>query len=65
MNLLNLEDVLTMKLSEIDELISNTKQDISNGYIVDQFQRKETIDKQKHEAVLKVLLEAQKLKKLH
>ncbi|MBT0587965.1 hypothetical protein [Alteromonas oceanisediminis] len=65
MNLLNLNDVMAMELSEIDELLSIHKAELQQGYVLNQNNQKEAIDSVNFASVVKTLERAKTLKTAH
>ncbi|MBT0587959.1 hypothetical protein [Alteromonas oceanisediminis] len=65
MNLLNLNDVMTMELSEIDELLSLHKAELKQGYVLNQNNQKEAIDYVNFTSVVETLERAKNLKTAH
>ncbi|AZQ13298.1 hypothetical protein [Shewanella khirikhana] len=53
-----LSDVLTLSLQDIEELLATTKQERSQGFIIDQQGQKSIIDVQRFDEVIGILQEA-------
>lgn len=62
MNLLVLDDVLSLSLVDIEEQILVLESEIAKGFVVDHLENKSPIDKPKFEAVLDVLKQAKVIK---
>jgi|GEM_PF-2420860 len=65
MNLSNLDDVMALDLSEIDELLSIHKAELKQGYVLNKCNQKEEIDSVNFASVVETLERAKTLKTKH
>ena len=65
MNFHNLDDVMTMELSEIDELLLVHKAELKQGYVLNVFNQKEDIDAAQFASIVETLERARILKTTH